>query len=123
VPRSELIQDAVVSAGYKLGIYAGAPSMPRSKLRAWADAPERGPESCTSRMTVSFTALTYSILHLGALHVGVTEPRFAVGATFRYLADLRKHPQLLAASDKLDRSERPDLKAFAAVELPAKYLG
>jgi hypothetical protein len=117
--RSELVQNAIVATGHRLHIYAGAPVIPPPRSRVWQDAPGRREESCTKRTSFTFSVVTYGILHLISEHVGLSESRVAAGATYRYVAELQKHP--LTVSVKLAQAARPNFKALAAIELPERY--
>lgn len=119
--RSELVQNAVIATGHRLRIYAGAPFVPPPRVRVWTDAPGRRDESCTKRTSLTFSAVTYAILHLISEHVGLSESRVAAGASYRYVAELQKHPLIVTA--ELPRAVRPDFEALADIPLPEWYLG
>ena len=87
-PVSQFVQAGVVEAAHKLGFFVrGRPSKPYRGT--WPDAPDRGEES-TSRITVTFDEATLDLIDRAAQYVDVREAAFILGATFRYLADLKK---------------------------------
>lgn len=119
-PRAQVVQDAVISAGYRLGICAGAPAAPpRPRKDAWAFLKVHREESCTMRFSISYSPTTYEVLHRAAELTGTSESRFAIGATLRYLANLQKNPLVTTAN--IPAQLRPDYKRLAAIALPADY--
>lgn len=119
-PRAQLVQDGIISAGYRLGIYAGAPDAPaRPRKLAAALVPAHREESCTMRFSISYSPTTYEILHRAAELAGASESRFAVGAALRHIGDLQKNPFVSTA--KVPASIQPDYKKLRQIELPEQY--
>ncbi len=88
-PLSQITQAAVVDAAYKLGFSAAVKVPPRPYQGVWPDAPERGEESTSTRTTANFDPWSAQLLTRAAAYVNVGETIFVLGATFRYLADLK----------------------------------
>jgi uncharacterized protein (DUF1778 family) len=104
--RATLIQEGVIEAAHKLGLFSvDLPIRPRRAK--WTDVPERGDESATERFAVSYSPTTYDLLQRAAKLTEVSESLFAVGATLRYIANLKR-----------SQSDNPKLKA---VQLPPKF--
>jgi len=92
--RATLIQEGVTEAAHRLGLYAGLDLPMRPRRVRWSDTPERHEESATERFAVSYSPQLYALLKRAAELVGISEPLFAIGATLRYLAVLKKaHPK------------------------------
>lgn len=107
LPRANLIQEGVTEAAHRMGIFAAPETPPRPTRAKWPDAPDRGGEAAHARFATSFSPEVYDLLKRASTAVGVSEAVFAVGATLRYVATLkRKHTP-----------NRP----LQAVQLPAKY--
>jgi uncharacterized protein (DUF1778 family) len=88
-PVSQFVQAGVVEAAHKLGFFVrGRPTKPYRGT--WLDAPDRGGESTSGRITVTFDDAMLDLIDGAAQYVGVGEAAFILGATFRYLADLKK---------------------------------
>jgi uncharacterized protein (DUF1778 family) len=104
---SQLVQAAVMEAALTLGFDSSCKETPPTPPLPWSDAPDRE-EHTSHRITVSLDALTARLLGRAAQHVSQSPPRFAVGATLRYLGNLR-----------LTNSTNPHLKSLP---LPPKYL-
>jgi len=107
--RATLIQEAVAEAAHKLGLYAGIDLPVRPRRPSWSDAPERRDESATERFAVSYSPQLYALLQRAAKLVGISETLFAVGATLRYIAALKK--------------AQPRNAGLRAVRLPRKFAG
>ena len=107
-PVSQVVQAAVVEAAHKLGFYAGVKRVAKAPPKVWPDLPDRVPdESNKDRVTFMFDPATAELLTLAAAHVGVGQHLFVLGATFRYLANLK------TAAD--------DNTKLARLALPEKY--
>lgn len=88
-PVSQFVQAGVVEAAHKLGFFVrGRPTKPYRGT--WPDAPDRGGESTSGRITVTFDEATLDLIDGAAQYLEVGETAFILGATFRYLADLKK---------------------------------
>ncbi len=106
-PLSQITQAAVVDAAYKLGFCAAVKVPPRPYRGVWPDAPERREETTSTRTTANFDPWSAQLLTRAAAYVDVGETTFVLGATFRYLADLKR----------VDGEHGP----LAKLTLPAKY--
>jgi hypothetical protein len=104
---SRLVHDGVIEAAHRLGFYAGVDVPIRRRPGPWPDNPVRHEESATERFSVSYSATTYEVLLRAADYVKISEARFAIGATLRYIADLKKR--------------YPNNAALQAVSLPAQF--
>jgi uncharacterized protein (DUF1778 family) len=89
-PTSQLVQAGVVEAAHRLGYFAGVLSVPGPYAGPWPDLPDRGDESTSKRTSITFDPQTVDLLERAAKHVDVGESFFMLGATFRYLANLRR---------------------------------
>ncbi len=88
-PVSQFVQAGVVEAAHKLGFFvSGRPARPYRG--PWPDALDRGDEITRGRITVTFDEATLDLIDRAARYVDVSETAFILGASFRYLADLRK---------------------------------
>ncbi len=90
IQRSTLFQEGVIEAAHGLGFYAGADPGFRRRPKSWTDAPQRREESAAYRISVSYSITTYELLQRAADWAGVSETIFAVGATLRYISNLKK---------------------------------
>lgn len=105
--RATLMQEGVIEAAHKLGLFSGLDLPVKPRRAKWTDVPERGDESASERFAVSFSPTTYDLLQRAAKLVDVSESLFAIGATLRYIANL-----------KLSQGDNSKLQA---VSLPAKF--
>ncbi len=88
-PASQFVQAGVLEAAHKLGFYVdGQPAKPYRGT--WPDAPDRGEETTSGRITVTFDGDTLDLIDRAARYVNIGETAFILGATFRYLADLKQ---------------------------------
>lgn len=88
-PTSQIVQAGVVEAAHRLGFFAGVPALATPYSGPWPDLPDRGDESTSRRTSITFDPQTADLLTRAAKYVDVGESLFMLGATFRYLADLR----------------------------------
>lgn len=86
---SKLVQAAVTEAALKLGFDSATTAAPPAPSFAWPDAPVRS-TTASERVTVSLDALTSGLLDRASEHVEQSRPKFIVGATLRYLANLSR---------------------------------
>lgn len=105
--RATLIQEGVTEAAHKLGLFAGLELPIRARRPKWTDVPERHEESATERFAVSYSPTTYDLLQRAAKLADVSESLFAVGATLRYIVNLRR--------------SQPQNTKLQAVQLPPKF--
>jgi hypothetical protein len=106
--RSQLVQEGVTEAAHKLGFYAGVDELPmRRRPQTWTDAPNRREESASARFSVSYSPTNYELLRTASEYVKASESLFAVGATLRFIANLKK--------------TRSDIPGLSGVKLPAQY--
>lgn len=106
-PTSQFVQAGVVEAAHRLGFYAGVRSIPVPYQGTWPDVPERGDESTSKRTCFTFEPHVEELLHRAADYVQVGESFFILGATFRYLANLRQTDsriRRLKLPEKFERS-------------------
>jgi uncharacterized protein (DUF1778 family) len=94
LPLSQLVQAAVTEAAHKLGFFADVPELATKPKKPWPDVPSRREESATKRISISIDPLTTDLLERASSHLAVGESLFILGATFRFLANLRAaHPE------------------------------
>lgn len=103
---SRLFQEALTEAAHRLGFYAGGDMPDCRRSEYWPDAPHRN-DASSERFSISCSPTVYELLRRAAVFVGISEPRFAVGAALRYVSNLKK--------------ARPDNAQLAALPLPSQY--
>jgi uncharacterized protein (DUF1778 family) len=106
-PISQIVQAGIVEEAHRLGFFAGLLEQPKPYRGTWPYIPERHDESAKERLTLTFDPHTADLLTAAAQHVDVGESLFMVGATFRYLAAIKK--------------SKPDNKTLQRLELPEKF--
>lgn len=91
-PLSQFVQAAVIEAAHRLGFYAGVTEVKAQFRGKWPDLPDRGEEATDehSRTSLTFDPQTAELLERASEFVKVGKSLFILGATFRYLANLRR---------------------------------
>ncbi len=92
-PVSQVVQSGIVEAAHRLGVFAGGiqPQKPYSR-RAWPDVPHRDDdETGVSRVILTIDPATDDLLTRASKYVGVDPHQFLIGATLRYLSNLKSH--------------------------------
>ena len=118
LPRSTLMQEAVLTETARLGIrwsaeepaYLGAP---------WPYMPERGEEATEVRVNVSMSMAVCELLRRGAAHVHASEPQFVVGATLAYVGRLQRLFKGVSAETPGEAAKIRD--ALQRIKLPSQY--
>jgi uncharacterized protein (DUF1778 family) len=90
VPLSQLVQAAITETAHKLGFYADVRELTTKPKKPWPDIPSRREESATKRISVSIDPLTADLLERATAHVEVGDSLFILGATFRFLVNVKK---------------------------------
>jgi uncharacterized protein (DUF1778 family) len=94
LPLSQLVQAAITETAHKFGFFADVPELATRPKKPWPDVPDRREESATKRISVSIDPITTDLLERATSHVGVGESLFILGATFRFLVNLKTgHPE------------------------------
>jgi len=104
---SRLVLEGVLEEAHRMGFFVGVEPPIRRRPKAWTDLPERREQSTSMRFSVSYSLTTFDLLHRVAAYVQVSDSLFAVGATLRYIANLKKTP--------------PTDRALRKLKLPAQY--
>jgi len=107
LPLSQLVQAAVTEAAHKLGFFADVPELATKPKRPWPDIPSRREESATKRISISLDPITTDLLERATAHVEVGESLFILGATFRFVVNLK--------------GAHPDNRKLQSLIVPQKY--
>lgn len=102
---SNIFENGAVEAAHRLGFFAGPG--PSIRKRSWKDAPVRGDESASERLSVSMNAENFDLVSRAADWVGASVPLFLIGATLRYIANRR--------------AGSPENRRLQRLELPPQY--
>ena len=103
---SQLMAQAGLEAAFALGYTLSGKAAIRARPGSWKDAPRRDEgDSATLRQSVSINSAQATIFEEVCSAHDVTLPAFLIGATLRFLSDLKqKNP-----------------KAFTGLRLPKQY--
>jgi hypothetical protein len=118
VERSLLVQEAVLTEAYRLGIrWSAKPVEPLAV--SWPYLPDRRGETTDVRTSISMSLALAELLERCAQHVHASEPHFIIGATLAYIGRL----QVLFRGTKADTPEDAEgiRKELQKIKLPAQY--
>jgi uncharacterized protein (DUF1778 family) len=116
--RTQLVQEAVISEAFRLGIGWTAGRISPLKT-SWPYLPDRGDEPTSVRVSVTVSLSVAELISRAAEHVHASEVMFVVGATLAHIGRLQSFFRAIHA--ETPEEARAIKSALEKIRLPTRY--